>query len=159
MELTPRTLDVEAPGGRSPARRRWALVVVALAVGAIGVIAWQALTSASEYFYNADEAVAERADLEGKRFRLQGTVVDGSIDRSEGGASFTVEFDDVAVDVVHAGGTPELFQPGIPVVLSGRWDGDRFASDEILVKHDEEYEAENRDRIEDAEDARTGDRS
>ena len=50
---------------------------------------------------------------------------------------------------VHQGDPPELFQPGIPVVLEGRWQGDAFASDRIMVKHTSEYRAENPDRVED----------
>ncbi len=55
----------------------------------------------------------------------------------------------------HDGDPPELFQPGIPVVLQGSWapTGNEFLSDRILVKHSEEYEADNGDRIDDAEDA------
>ncbi len=53
------------------------------------------------------------------------------------------------VEVVHRGDPPELFQPGIPVVLEGRWDGDRFASDRIMVKHSEQYKARNPDRVKD----------
>lgn len=162
MELTPRTFDDDidvdaAPGGtrRPPVKRRWALVVVVLVVAALGVVAWQGLTNASEFFYNADEAVAERAELGERRFRLQGTVLGDTIERVEGGASFTVSFNGVDVDVVHRGGTPELFQDGIPVVMSGRWDGEHFASDEILVKHDEQYEADNGERIADAQDGRS----
>ena len=30
---------------------------------------------------------------------------------------------------------------GIPVLLEGRWEGSVFASDRILVKHDESYES------------------
>ena len=45
---------------------------------------------------------------------------------------------------------PELFQPDIPVVMEGRFVGDRYVSDRILVKHSEEYEAENEDRLVDA---------
>ncbi len=155
MELTPRTLGEEAPQP-SRTRRPWMLAIIAAVVVALGVIAWQALDNASEYFYNADEAVAERDQLEDKRFRLQGTVVDDSVERVEGGAAFAVAFNDVEVDVVHSGGTPELFQEGIPVVVSGRWEGEHFASDEILVRHDEEYEAENQDRIDDARDGQSG---
>ncbi|MGE3620725.1 MAG: cytochrome c maturation protein CcmE [Acidimicrobiia bacterium] len=152
MELTPRTLGEPAEALRPPVRRRWALLVVGLAVVAIGVIAWQAMTNAAVYFYNADEAVADREALGDKRFRLQGLVVEDSVRRSEGGAAFTVEFNDVQVEVVHSGGTPELFEEGIPVVLSGRWSGARFASDEMLIRHDENYVADNEDRIADAED-------
>jgi cytochrome c-type biogenesis protein CcmE len=60
--------------------------------------------------------------------------------------------------VVHAGDPPELFEPGIPVVLEGRWaaSGDHFDSDAIRVKHSEEYEADNGDRLREAEDGEGG---
>jgi cytochrome c-type biogenesis protein CcmE len=158
VELTPRT----SPGATEAQRRRrrrgpWPSVVVALVVVALGVVAWQGLTNAAVYFYNADEALADRDQLGERRFRLQGSVVEGSIDRSPTGADFTVSYNDVDVAVRHAGSTPELFQPGIPVVLEGRWadraDGDHFLSDRILVKHTEEYEADHGDRLDDARDA------
>ena len=50
---------------------------------------------------------------------------------------------------MHHGGPPELFKPGIPVVLEGRWQGDTYASDRIMVKHTEEYRAENPERVKD----------
>jgi len=64
---------------------------------------------------------------------------------------FDVAHDDVTVAVAHQGDPPELFQPGIPVVLEGHWDGDTFASDRILVRHSSEYEAENGDRLDEAD--------
>ena len=41
------------------------------------------------------------------------------------------------------GHPPEMFRPGIPVVLEGHWHeaADVFASDRILIKHDESYES------------------
>ena len=56
----------------------------------------------------------------------------------------------------HEGDPPELFEPGIPVVLEGRWASSRrrLQSDAILVKHAEQYEADNGDRLDDAEDGR-----
>jgi cytochrome c-type biogenesis protein CcmE len=158
VELTPRT-SPEAPDARRGRRRRgpWPSLVVAVVVVALGVVAWQGLTNAAVYFYNADEAVSERDQLGERRFRLQGSVVEGSIDRSATGADFTVSYNGVDVAVRHAGSTPELFQPGIPVVLEGRWaeraSGDHFVSDRILVKHTEEYEADHGDRLDDARDA------
>jgi cytochrome c-type biogenesis protein CcmE len=156
VELTPRTgpTTTEVP---QPARRRRNpvayAVLVAVALGLV-VVVWQALTSASLYFYNADEAVEQRAELGDKRFRLQGTVLGDSIEQTDDGVAFTVAYDGVSVDVRHQGDPPELFQPGIPVVLEGRWSAssDVFASDTIKVKHSPEYEAEHEDRLEDAED-------
>jgi cytochrome c-type biogenesis protein CcmE len=132
--------------------------MLVVAVVGIGVVAYQALTSASLYFYNADEAVAQRDELGDKRFRLQGTVLD-DVESTDDGVTFTVKFNDVEVPVVHAGDPPELFEPGIPVVLEGRWaaSGDQFDSDAIRVKHSEEYEADNGERLRDAEDGEGGD--
>ena len=156
MELTPRT----SPGAptSTPARRRrsiGAYAVLAVVLVAVGVVAYQGLTSASLFFYNADEALEQRDALGDKRIRVQGTVQDG-VDATADGVTFTIAFNGREVPVVHEGDPPELFEPGVPVVLEGRWSADAFASDEILVKHDEEYEAENRDRLDDAEDGESG---
>lgn len=153
MELTPRTApDPSEPRSRHR-RSPWAYGVLMAVLLGLGVVVYQGLTSASLYFYNADEAVAQRGDLGDKRFRLQGTVLGDSIVPTDHGVEFTVAFDGVPVEVHHDGDPPELFQPGIPVVLEGRWDssGDFFASDTIRVKHSEQYQADNGDRLDDAE--------
>jgi cytochrome c-type biogenesis protein CcmE len=155
VELTPRTAPDPAGVTTTTLHRRspWVYgALVAVLVG-LGVVVYQGLTSASLYFYNADEAVEQQADLGDKRFRLQGTVLGDSIEATDDGVDFTVAFNGVSVDVHHAGDPPELFQPGIPVVLEGRWapGGDVFASDTIRVKHSEQYEADNGDRLDDAE--------
>lgn len=147
MELTPR--PVVASRRRSP----WVYGALVAVLLGLGVVVYQGLTSASLYFYNADEAVAQRADLGDKRFRLQGTVLGDSITPTDQGVDFAVVYNGVQVEVHHDGDPPELFQPGIPVVLEGRWSssGDAFASDTIRVKHSEQYQADNGDRLDDAE--------
>jgi len=157
VELTPRTAP--PPSDTPPRRRsRWAYGILAVVLIAVGVVAYQGLTSASLYFYNADEAVEQRDVLDDKRIRIQGTVQD-DVATTDDGVTFTISFDGVDVPVVHDGDPPQLFEPGIPVVLEGRWatDAEPFLSDEILVKHDEQYEADNGDRIADAEDGQSGD--
>ena len=155
MDLTPTTA---APVRR---RSRFAYVVLGLVVLALGVVVYQALSSASLYFYNADEAVQKQDELGDKRFRLQGTVLGDTIAERADGVTFSVAFNGVRVEARHDGDPPELFEPGIPVVLEGRWDaaGDWFDSDRILVKHTASYEADNGDRIRDAEDGEGGDGS
>ena len=148
LDLTPRT---------TPARRRGlaaSLVLVAV-VAALALIAVKALGDASLFFLNADEAVEQREDLGTDRFRLQGKVVDDSVEETDAGVAFQVTFNGVTVDVVHRGDPPELFQPGIPVVLEGHWDGEVYASDRILVKHSSEYEADNEDRLREADEGQS----
>jgi len=167
-DLTPREV--------APARRRRilpGLLVVVIAVAIIALFA-NALGNASLFFKNADEAVRDRAELGTKRFQLQGTVVEGSVARTEvdraSAVRFTVVFNGVHADVVHVGDAAPLFKPGVPVVLEGKWtqdsppaatddtkitcaadDGWYFASDRMYSKHDSDYSAKKKDRLEEAE--------
>jgi len=125
--------------------RLW--VAGAIVVVALGFLVVQGLGNATLYFRTADEAVAQRESLGAKRFRIQGTVVAGSVRPQGNEVAFTIEANDVSVPVVHQGDPPELFQPGIPVVLEGRFSGEHFASDRILVKHSETYVADHPDRV------------
>lgn len=139
--------EVRTPRARLGGRRVW--IVGAIVVAAIGFLLVQGLGNATVYFKTADEAVAERASLGTRRFRIEGAVVDGSVRRAGGAVDFEIISAGVKVRVHHVGDPPELFQPGIPVVLEGRWDGDVYASDRIMVKHTSQYRAENPDRVED----------
>jgi len=148
LDLTPR--DVLPSRVRRGDRRTRVAILGVLGVLAVALVfmAYQGLNNATVFFRNVDEAVAERDQLGDRRFRLQGRVVDGSMESDGTTVSFVVEHGGVRADVRHVGDPPELFQPDIPVVLEGRWsqEGDWFDSDRILVKHEEEYEAENPER-------------
>ena len=165
MELKPRTFDDTGTNGAGGAvatrarpgsrRRRWVpLVVLGIVLVALGALVFKGLSDATLYFRNADEAVAQRESLGTKRFRLQGTVT-GDPTETDGVVSFAVAFNGTSVDVHHVGSPPELFRPGIPVVLEGHWDesGDVFDSDRIMIKHDATYESEDdyRQRMREAE--------
>lgn len=153
MELSPRTTPESASAKPSHRRNPWAYGVLVAVLLGLGIVVYQGLTSASLYFYNADEAVEQRDDLGDRRFRLQGTVLGGSVESTDQGVEFTVVYDGARVDVRHDGDPPELFEPGIPVVLEGRWSSteDVYESDVIRVKHSEQYEADNGERLEEAE--------
>ena len=135
MELTPRTLDDAAAtatraavatrarsGGRRPRRRRWVPWPCWRSCwSALGVLVYKGLTDATLYFRNADEAVAQRDELGTKRFRLQGTVTDDPT-RGRRRRQLRGRLQRRRRSRRHDGNPPELFQPGIPVVLEGHWD-------------------------------------
>lgn len=169
MELTPRTFgDDSGPDGdggavatrtryrrpRSRPRRWLPLAVLGVILVALGFLVFKGLSDATLYFRNADEALAQRESLGTDRFRLQGTVT-GDPTETDGVVSFAVAFNGASVDVRHVGSPPELFRPGIPVVLEGHWEesGDVFDSDRIMIKHDATYESEDdyRQRMREAE--------
>jgi cytochrome c-type biogenesis protein CcmE len=126
-------------------RRLWLAGIVVVA--ALGFLVFQGLGNATLYFRTADEAVAQRAELGDRRFRIEGDVVDGSVQQVGNDVSFILTSKSVEVPVRHKGDPPELFRPGIPVVLEGRFQGDHFSSDRIMVRHSETYVAENPDRV------------
>ena len=138
--------DTRAPAARSGRRRLWlAGAVIAVAVGFLLV---RGLGDATVYFKTADEAVAQKEDLGDRRFRLEGTVVAGTVRPAPDGVKFDVRgTGGGTVGVRHQGDPPELFQPDIPVVLEGHWRGDHYSSDRIMVKHSSEYRAENPERV------------
>ena len=125
-------------------------IVVALVCGALAFLAIKGLGDATTYFRNADEAMDQP---EGRRFRLQGTVVAGSVQDADEDVDFAVEYGCEQVKVHHSGAEPELFKEGIPVVLEGEWGPgkDVYEADRIIVRHTEEYTQEERDRLERAD--------
>jgi len=126
-------------------RRLW--LAGAVVVAALGFLVFQGLGNATVYFRTADEAVAQRDSLGTRRFRIEGAVVPDTISESRGRVAFRIANNGVQVPVVHDGDPPEMFQPGIPVVLEGHFGGETFESDRIMVKHSEDYIAENPDRV------------
>ncbi|MDY7099620.1 MAG: cytochrome c maturation protein CcmE [Actinomycetota bacterium] len=158
MDVSPRPVDERRSRRPTSARAWFAIVGVAAVLVAVGFVVMRGLGDATLFFYNVDEAVAERDELGDQRFRLQGNVVDGSVQETSAGVGveFLVEYDGVQADVRHVGNPPDLFQPDIPVVLEGRWSGEIFSSDRILVKHSENYVAENPDRVDDYDEVPAG---
>jgi cytochrome c-type biogenesis protein CcmE len=128
-------------------RRLWIASVVIL--GALGFLVFQGLGNATVFFKTADEAVRDKASLGTHRFRVEGVVVDGSVRPEGNDVLFKITNNGAVIDVLHKGDPPELFKPNIPVVLEGRWAGDHYASDRIMVKHTESYRVENPDRVKD----------
>ena len=150
LDLRPREV---AP--RPPRRRRgWLpIAVLVLVLVAAGYVVSKALTSASLFFYTADQAVAKRPELGTKQFRIEGTVLD-DVHRTSDGADFHIVFNCVEVAVDHVGDPPALFKPGQPVVLEGHWDPSTqplFDSDLMLVKHSGTYVAQNSSRLQKAQ--------
>jgi cytochrome c-type biogenesis protein CcmE len=130
--------------------RRRQVIAFGVIIAALVVLAFQGLGNATVYFKTADEAVAQRAKLGTHRFRIEGTV-QPDVHQVGQNVAFTIANNGVSVPVIHRGDPPQLFKPGIPVVLEGRFDGDHFASDQIMVKHTADYIAQHPDRLKTSE--------
>ena len=134
-------------------RKPWfayAVLVLVLVVG--GIVVAKFLTSAVDYYCNVDEiGVKDGCDV-GKSIRIQGVVDKGSVSEDGAATNFVITFNGASMPVVLGSKPTGLFQECIPVVVTGKViDGDDgvrfFEGDEVLVKHDENYDAENKDRV------------
>jgi cytochrome c-type biogenesis protein CcmE len=68
-------------------------------------------------------------------------VQEGTLIETDAGVEFTVFDGAHEVHIVHVGAPPELFREGVGAIVEGSWDGEVFRSDELVVKHDEQYQA------------------
>lgn len=116
-----------------------AVPVAGLAAVLAGLLVFGNLNGNLIYYLTPTEAVAQRADLGARRFRLAGQVAAGSVTSTAEGVAFTMTDGATEVAVAHRGAPPQLFREGIQVVVEGTWQGRRVVSDTVMVKHDETY--------------------
>lgn len=122
--------------------RAFLIPAIGLLVVLGGFILTFTLNDSFVYYMTPTEALDAKVEFEeGRRFRLSGVVVAGSVEELDSGVRFLAQEPDgsTTVTVVHTRTAPELFQDDIEVVVEGAWEGDEFHSDFMLIKHDEEY--------------------
>ena len=71
----------------------------------------------------------------------------GSVETDGGITTFTIVFGDAAIPVRYDGEPGGIFAECEPVVVHGRLVDGVFEGDQIEVKHSNEYEAENPERV------------
>ncbi|MCE9623566.1 MAG: cytochrome c maturation protein CcmE [Actinomycetia bacterium] len=153
MDLSPREVVATAPRGR---KKPWfAYAVLALVLIAGGVVVAKFLTSALDYYCNVDEVGVKDGCDEGRNIRIQGTVEQGSVETNDATTNFIITFNGASMPVELGSEPTGLFQECIPVVVTGKVlradDGTRyFAGEEVIVKHDNQYDAENEERLDEA---------
>lgn len=121
--------------------RRFVLFGAAGVVALVVILMVTSLSSGLTYYLYPSEAIEQQADFtDGTRFRLAGMVVDGTIQDEGHLTHFTVSDGIEQVPVSLDGRVPPLFEDGVPVLVEGTWQEDRFFADEAVIRHDENYE-------------------
>lgn len=145
LDLSPR----DDAGAATPRTRRRVvpLVILALVLVGGGVIVTQFLRSAVDYFCNVDEIGSRQGCEAGRQLRVQGIVDKGTVHAANGITTFTVSFGGRTMDVRYDGDPGGIFEECQPVVIHGQLVDGTFEGDRVEVKHSNEYEAENADRI------------
>ncbi len=124
-------------------RRRDQRLIMIGAAGAVLVLAmtltFAGLRDAAVFFLSPSE-LAEKAEP-GRRVRLGGLVVEGTLRRdADGAARFAVTDGATQIEVRYDGLLPDLFREGQGVVAEGSWrPGEAFEAERVLAKHDENY--------------------
>ena len=123
---------------------RFVIPALGLVVVLLGFLLFN-LKDSLVFFRTPTEVIQEATPGADDRMRLGGQVVGGTVEDLSGGVAFDVSDGITTIPVIHTGAPQQLFQEGIGVVITGTWDGTQFHSDEMMVKHDEQYRTEDGD--------------
>ena len=113
-------------------RLRWALPVL-IVVACAGYLVYTATGTSAEYYQTVSEARAHPSSAD---VRVLGVVQEG-IERSNGGVDlkFIAAEGGQSMPVVYHGSVPDIFRPGISVVVEGRMGSDGvFHARTLLAK-------------------------
>jgi cytochrome c-type biogenesis protein CcmE len=118
------------------------ILSIALIISGIGYLALGNFGKNLVYFFTPSEVVALSPDYYGKKVRVGGMVVKGSIKVISNSLKMTFELTDgmATIPVAFEGIPPDLFKEGQGAVVEGYWDeGKQFHSSLIMAKHSEDY--------------------
>lgn len=122
--------------------RKVAYAVLGVAVLAVaGIMLFKALNNSLVYFVLPNEYAKDPQGFAGRRLRLGGLVEPGTVDFNDKTLQLTFTITDSikSYQVEYKGAPPDLFKPNQGVVVEGRFKGDTFIGDQLLVKHSADY--------------------
>jgi cytochrome c-type biogenesis protein CcmE len=130
-----------------PRRRPWGILVLVGVV--VLVVAWLAFSSVGNalvYYQEPNELLARGEAAVGETVRLGGLVEMGSVEREAPGEAFELRFvltdGEASIPVVTTNAPTASFREGTGAVVEGALDDDgTFVATQVIVKHDENYEA------------------
>jgi cytochrome c-type biogenesis protein CcmE len=118
------------------------IVSLLIVISAVGYLAFGNFGKNLVYFFTPSEVTAFTPDYYGKKVRVGGLVVKGSLKVVPDTLKINFELTDGAatIPVTFEGIPPDLFKEGQGAVVEGYWDaGKRFHSNLIMAKHSEDY--------------------
>jgi cytochrome c-type biogenesis protein CcmE len=118
------------------------IVGLLVAVAAVGYIIMDGADDAV-FAYTVDQASEKNDDLVGKRFRVRGTVQEGSLQQKPG--TLDVRFDLVhsakVITVAYDKPLPDTFKAGIEVIAEGELDSNNvLQAENVIAKCPSKYE-------------------
>lgn len=142
MESTP-----QAPPGptRTPSAKRRAKFAIGSAVivlGLVAMITWAtARPGATSFYMTTSEVAAAGVQAGGTEYRVNGTVVPGSIEVNGLETTFLLTDGSTELTVMTDRPTPDTFRNRSEVVAKGSFDGGVFVANEVLAKCPSKFKA------------------
>ena len=130
-------------------RGAWKIVIsVGVVTVALGGLLWASTREGAEYYKYVDEVLADAARYQGKRLRVHGDVVEGSLESDKASLRYRFKIASRAprsaavISAEFNGFPPDTFKAGAEVIAAGvlASDGRRLA-DKIETKCPSKYEA------------------
>ncbi len=121
------------------------LIGGAVVLLAIGFLGFRAFAGAATYYYQAHEVLAKESSFQGQTIRVEGTVVDGSVQRESAGRILKFSISDnasggAALPVVYSGIVPDTFAVGNDAVVQGTLGSDNvFQANQLTTKCPTKY--------------------
>jgi cytochrome c-type biogenesis protein CcmE len=137
------TLVAPSPPALPPPRRRWGTILaVAAVLAVIGYLAFSNIGSAFVYYLTPTELLARGDAAVGDTVRLGGLVKQGSISGPATDLSFVLTDGDAEIPVHSTVAPTRSFREGAGAVVEGQLGRDGvFQASQVIVKHDENYQA------------------
>lgn len=127
---------------KKPRRLAAKIIAAAVILGAFGYLAYGGIGGNLVYFLTPGELLAKGNTAVDVPVRLGGQIVPGSVVWNAQKLDLRFRVTDGKTEVpVHAtGAPPQMFRPGIGVVVEGRYAHDgTFEATNLMVRHSNEY--------------------
>lgn len=126
-----------------PRRRPWGiLILVGVVLAVVAYLALSSVGSALVYYLTPTELLARGEDAIGETVRLGGQVAPGSVSGPATDLRFVLTDGDAEIPVHSTVAPTRSFREGSGAVVEGRLGPDGvFEATQVIVKHDENYEA------------------
>ncbi len=143
--MAEQTLEPESSRGVSPRL----LIIGAVILVSVVYLIWAATQAASVYYFTVSEVLSDRAAVEGRSIRVQGTVADGSIEQDASRLWINFDLTDGVnlIPVVYESTPPDLLGYSTEdryqdVIVEGRLDsGGVLQARNLLVQHGSDFES------------------
>lgn len=134
--------DPQRPVRSSKRRAKTAIGAATLMAVVVGLVVWATTRPGATSFYmTTSELVAAGPAETTKDFRVNGSVLPGSIETTGLVTSFTITDGRTELSVTTDRPLPDTFRERSDVVARGRMEGTTFVADEVLAKCPSKFKA------------------